>query len=128
MKTNDHEDANGQFEQNFSYTDALASCDRGIFFRYMVHTLAEQYGIELKTEEGFGTGLRAEIERRHTTRRPSMAPTDAAGSPSADSEPESEANGNGGVEHLSGDIPLAQLEPQLEEHWARLAAAITCSW
>ena len=27
--------------------------------------LAEQYGIELKSETGFGTGLRAEIERRH---------------------------------------------------------------
>ncbi len=42
---NDHEDANGQFEQNFTYTDALASCDRAIFFRYMVHTLAEQRGL-----------------------------------------------------------------------------------
>ena len=41
---NDHEDANGQFEQNFEYADALTSCDRAIFFRYMVHTLAEQYG------------------------------------------------------------------------------------
>ena len=41
----DHEDANGQFEQNFEYADALASCDRAIFFRYMVHTLAEQYGM-----------------------------------------------------------------------------------
>jgi glutamine synthetase len=41
---NDHEDANGQFEQNFTYDDALVSCDRAIFFRYMVHTLAEQYG------------------------------------------------------------------------------------
>ena len=42
---NDHEDANGQFEQNFTYADALVSCDRGIFFRYMVHTLAEQHGM-----------------------------------------------------------------------------------
>src|SRR5712692_6296064 len=42
---NDHEDANGQFEQNFTYTDALASCDRAIFFRYMVHTLAGQRGL-----------------------------------------------------------------------------------
>ena len=41
---NDHEDANGQFEQNFEYDEALISCDRAIFFRYMVHTLAEQYG------------------------------------------------------------------------------------
>jgi glutamine synthetase len=39
-----HEDANGQFEQNFTYTDALTSCDRAIFFRYMVHQLAEQQG------------------------------------------------------------------------------------
>jgi len=42
---NDHEDANGQFEQNFTYADALTSCDRAIFFRYMVHTLAQQQGM-----------------------------------------------------------------------------------
>jgi glutamine synthetase len=42
---NDHEDANGQFEQNFTYTNALGSCDRAIFFRYMVHALAEQNGM-----------------------------------------------------------------------------------
>jgi glutamine synthetase len=43
---NVHEAANGQFEQNFTYTDALASCDRAIFFRYMVHTLAQQRGMQ----------------------------------------------------------------------------------
>jgi glutamine synthetase len=42
---NDHEDANGQYEQNFEYADALTSCDRAIFFRYMVHTLAHQRGM-----------------------------------------------------------------------------------
>jgi len=42
---NDHEDANGQFEQNFTYADALTSCDRAIFFRYMVHALAQQRGL-----------------------------------------------------------------------------------
>jgi glutamine synthetase len=42
---NDHEDANGQFEQNFTYADALTSCDRAIFFRYMVHVLAEKRGV-----------------------------------------------------------------------------------
>jgi len=41
---NDHEDANGQFEQNFAYSDALTSADRLIFFRYMVHTVAHQAG------------------------------------------------------------------------------------
>ncbi len=41
----DHEDANGQFEQNFQYTDALTTCDRAVFFRYMVETLAHQRGL-----------------------------------------------------------------------------------
>ena len=42
---NDHEDANGQFEQNFQYADALTTADRLIFYRYMVHTLAHQAGM-----------------------------------------------------------------------------------
>jgi glutamine synthetase len=41
----DHEDANGQFEQNFAYADALTTCDRAIFFRYMVETLAQERGL-----------------------------------------------------------------------------------
>ena len=36
----------------------------------LTDTLAEQDRIELTTEEGFGAGLRAEIERRDATRRP----------------------------------------------------------
>jgi glutamine synthetase len=42
---NDHEDANGQFEQNFRYADALTSADRLVFFRYMVHMVAHQAGL-----------------------------------------------------------------------------------
>ena len=41
----DHEDANGQFEQNFAFADALTTCDRAIFLRYMVETLAQQRGL-----------------------------------------------------------------------------------
>jgi glutamine synthetase len=41
----DHEDANGQFEQNFQYDDALTTCDRTVFFRYMVESLAQQRGL-----------------------------------------------------------------------------------
>jgi glutamine synthetase len=41
----DHEDANGQFEQNFVYDDALTTCDRAVFFRYMVESLAQQRGL-----------------------------------------------------------------------------------
>ena len=41
----DHEDANGQFEQNFEYADALVTCDRAIFFRYMVEAMAQERGL-----------------------------------------------------------------------------------
>ncbi|MEO0868069.1 MAG: type III glutamate--ammonia ligase [Cyanobacteria bacterium J06642_11] len=40
----DHEDANGQFELNWTYSDARTTCDRHVFFKYMVKTLAEQRG------------------------------------------------------------------------------------
>ena len=42
---NDHEDANGQFEQNFRYADPLTTADRVIVFRYMVHALAAEAGM-----------------------------------------------------------------------------------
>lgn len=41
----DHEDANGQFEINWTYNDALVTSDRHVFFKYMVKTLAEQRGL-----------------------------------------------------------------------------------
>jgi len=41
---NDHEDANGQFEMNWDYTDALVTADRHSFFKYMVKTVAENHG------------------------------------------------------------------------------------
>jgi glutamine synthetase len=41
----DHEDANGQFELNWTYSDARTTCDRHVFFKYMVKTLAEQRGL-----------------------------------------------------------------------------------
>ena len=67
--------------------------------------LAAQYGLELITEAGFGTGLRLEIERRHPRGR--------------------------GVELVSDPQIVQEAPPaaedlhlgQLEENWARLAAA-----
>jgi glutamine synthetase len=41
----DHEDANGQFEQNFQFENALVTCDRAVFFRYMVEALAQERGL-----------------------------------------------------------------------------------
>jgi glutamine synthetase len=42
---NDHEDANGQFEMNWHYDDALVTADRHAFFKYMVRTVAERHGL-----------------------------------------------------------------------------------
>lgn len=42
---NDHEDANCQFEINWTYADALTTADRHTFFKWMVRTIAEQRGV-----------------------------------------------------------------------------------
>jgi glutamate---methylamine ligase len=42
---NDHEDANGQFEMNWTYADALVTADRHVFFKYMVKAIAEKHGL-----------------------------------------------------------------------------------
>jgi glutamate---methylamine ligase len=42
---NDHEDANGQFEMNWQYDDALVTADRHVFFKFMVKSIAEKHGL-----------------------------------------------------------------------------------
>ena len=42
---NDHEDANGQFEMNWHYDDALLTADRHAFFKYMAKSIAEKHGL-----------------------------------------------------------------------------------
>jgi glutamine synthetase len=42
---NDHEDANGQFEMNWNYDDALITADRHQFFKFMVRSIAEKHGL-----------------------------------------------------------------------------------
>jgi glutamate---methylamine ligase len=42
---NDHEDANGQFEMNWEYDDALVTADRHAFFKFMVKSVAEKHGL-----------------------------------------------------------------------------------
>ena len=42
---NDHEDANGQFEMNWQYDNALVTADRHSFFKYMVKSIAEKHGL-----------------------------------------------------------------------------------
>jgi glutamine synthetase len=40
----DHEDANGQYEINFAYSDALTTADRLTFFKMMTSQVAPKYG------------------------------------------------------------------------------------
>lgn len=42
---NDHEDANGQFEMNWGYDDALVTADRHSFFKFMIKSVAEKHGL-----------------------------------------------------------------------------------
>ena len=42
---NDHEDANGQFEINWRFGDALKTADQVAFFKFMVKALAEERGL-----------------------------------------------------------------------------------
>jgi glutamine synthetase len=42
---NDHEDANGQFEMNWEYDDALQTADKHSFFKFMVKSIAEKHGL-----------------------------------------------------------------------------------
>lgn len=41
----DHEDANGQYEFDFKYSDALTMCDRFTFFRFMAKHYAKEEGL-----------------------------------------------------------------------------------
>ena len=40
---NDHEDANGQFEMNWDYSDLMTTADRQAFFKFMVKSIAEKH-------------------------------------------------------------------------------------
>ncbi|MCB1521625.1 MAG: type III glutamate--ammonia ligase [Hyphomicrobiaceae bacterium] len=42
---NDHEDANGQWEMNWNFDDALVTADRHAFFKFMAKSIAEKHGL-----------------------------------------------------------------------------------
>lgn len=96
----------------------------------LASALAAQYGIELTTEKGFGTGLRSEIQRRHESDRNRIVrlvphpPADAGASALEPGADESNADEPGADEpEPELDHGAAPLLAQLEEQWAKLAAA-----
>ncbi len=63
---NDHEDANGQFEMNWEFDDALKTADKHSFFKFMTKSVAEKHGLRAtfmpKPIEGLtGNGCHAHI-------------------------------------------------------------------
>ncbi len=63
---NDHEDANGQFEMNWEFDDALNTADKHSFFKFMVKSVAEKHGLRAtfmpKPFEGLtGNGCHAHV-------------------------------------------------------------------
>ena len=63
---NDHEDANGQFEMNWEFDDALGTADKHSFFKFMTKSVAEKHGYRAtfmpKPVEGLtGNGCHAHI-------------------------------------------------------------------
>ncbi|WP_018001653.1 type III glutamate--ammonia ligase [Paracoccus sp. N5] len=62
----DHEDANGQFEMNWKYDDALATADKLAFFKFMLKSVAEKHGLRVTFMpkpflELTGSGMHAHI-------------------------------------------------------------------
>ncbi|MDB2609143.1 type III glutamate--ammonia ligase [Paracoccaceae bacterium] len=63
---NDHEDANGQFEMNWEFDDALKTADKHSFFKFMAKSVAEKHCLRAtfmpKPIEGLtGNGCHAHI-------------------------------------------------------------------
>ena len=63
---NDHEDANGQFEMNWEFDDAMRTADKHSFFKFMTKSVAELHGLRAtfmpKPVEGLtGNGCHAHI-------------------------------------------------------------------
>ena len=93
----------------------------------LASALAAQYGIELTTEKGFGTGLRSEIQRRHESGRERVIQLVPNANADTDSEPETETEAEifelVPASEPAPDSGEAALLAQLEEQWAKLAAA-----
>lgn len=86
---NDHEDANGQFEMNWDFDDALNTADKHSFFKFMVKSVAEKHGLRAtfmpKPIEGLtGNGCHAHISVWDTTGKTNVFATDKGTGPTGE--------------------------------------------
>ena len=81
----DHEDASGQYELNYHYSDALTAADRFILFKMAAHHIAEEAGLVFSLmpkpfADRPGNGLHLHLSLRDGDGRAVMAePTDSHG-------------------------------------------------
>ncbi|MDA3875642.1 MAG: type III glutamate--ammonia ligase [Halothiobacillus sp.] len=81
----DHEDASGQYELNYHYSDALTAADRFILFKMAAHHIAEEAGLIFTLmpkpfADRPGNGLHLHLSLRDGEGRAVMAePTDSHG-------------------------------------------------
>ncbi len=81
---NDHEDANGQFEMNWGFDDALVTADRHVFFKYMTKTICEKHGLRATFmpkpfAELTGSGCHAHVSLWRDGRNVFADPSDPTG-------------------------------------------------
>ncbi|ANJ67486.1 type III glutamate--ammonia ligase [Halothiobacillus diazotrophicus] len=77
----DHEDASGQFELNYHYSDALTAADRFVLFKMAAHHIAEDAGLIFSMmpkpfADRPGNGLHLHLSLRDETGRAVMADAD----------------------------------------------------
>jgi glutamine synthetase len=82
----DHEDANGQFEFDFAYADAMTMADRFVLWRMMCKEVARQHGFEATympkpyvNRTGSGAHLNMSLESIDTATNLFQDPTDKRG-------------------------------------------------
>jgi glutamine synthetase len=76
----DHEDASGQYELNYHYSDALTAADRFILFKMAAHHIAEEAGLVFSLmpkpfADRPGSGLHMHMSLSDNNGKPVMADT-----------------------------------------------------
>ena len=104
---NDHEDANGQFEMNWEFDDAMATADKHSFFKFMTKSVAEKHGYRAtfmpKPIEGLtGNGCHAHISVWDAKGRDAKVNVFAA--PPSDADQASELGLSASGRHFLGGI------------------------
>jgi glutamine synthetase len=85
VEQTDHEDANGQYEINYRFDNALAAADRYMLFKFAAHAVAQKHGLVFScmakpVADAPGSGLHFHLSLRDESSNAVMAdPSDSLG-------------------------------------------------